>query len=264
LTSPSRSPRAAAGDESPTVSTTVGDLTVSVAAPRAEHPLRQAVRLIAADVDRYSYMLELDGTAALKHENRAVSAARALLMCQGLQAVVVHRVGHAVWRWAPRHRAARAARAGARLGHFAANRVVEATLGISIAERAEIGPGLYIGHFGGVIVGAATLGENCTLSHGTTIGRSASSGQDARPVLGDRVWVGPGAVLAGDVTIGEDAVVGANAVVTRSVPARSAAYGAPAVVRPDRASFRMVVYRGADGDAGRRASLRAADRAVGG
>jgi serine O-acetyltransferase len=87
------------------------------------------------------------------------------------------------------------------------------------------------------------------------LGRSGRAGELDRPVLGDRCWVGPGAVLAGRVDVGDDAVVGANAVVTTSVPARGAAYGAPVRVLPERPSFDMVVYRGQETDPARAAAL---------
>jgi len=214
--------------------------------------------LLRADVDRYSYMLELDGTASVGVDHRALGAARALLMCQGLQAVVVHRLGHALWQWEPGTAAGRGVRLAGRLAHFAANRVVESTTGISIAESASIGPGFYVGHFGGVIIGQVELGANCTVSQGVTIGRSGRRGQTGAPVLGDRVWVGPGAVLAGSITVGDDAVVGANTVVTVPVPARAAALGSPARVKPGVGSFEMVVYRDAEDDPARAASLLAA------
>lgn len=216
---------------------------------------RRLLTLVRSDVDRYSYMLERDGTAALPRETPLTSGLRALAMCPGLRAVLVHRAGHALVTWSPTSKVGRAARLTGRLAHFAANRWVEITTGISIAERATVGRGFYIGHFGGVIVGAATLGDNCTIGHGVTIGRSGRAGEDGRPRLGDRVWIGPGAVVVGGITVGEDAVVGANAVVTKPVPPRNSALGVPAAVRPGPGSFGMVVYRGAEADAERDLSL---------
>jgi len=218
---------------------------------------RGLLPLIRSDIDRYSFLFEVDGTAGISRRLKFVADARSLLLCQGLQATIVHRVGHALCEWQPTGPGARIARILGRIAHFAASRLAETITGISIADRASIGPGLYIGHFGGVIIGAATIGENCNLSHGVTIGRSGRIGQFGRPTLGDRVWIGPGAVITGAVTIGEDAVVGANAVVTRSVPARAAALGVPARVLADRPSFEMVAFRDSDSDAGRARSLRA-------
>jgi serine O-acetyltransferase len=213
--------------------------------------------LIRSDIDRYSFLFEVDGTATISMRLKFVATARSLLLCQGLQATIVHRIGHALCEWRPAGVGGRIVRILARTAHFASSRLVETITGISIADRASIGPGLYIGHFGGVIIGAATVGENCNLSHGVTIGRSGRIGQFGRPTLGDRVWIGPGAVITGAVTIGEDAVVGANAVVTKSVPARAAALGVPARVIADRPSFEMVAFRDSANDSGRARSMRA-------
>lgn len=69
------------------------------------------------------------------------------------------------------------------------------------------------------------------------------------------MWIGPGAVVAGGITVGQDAVIGANTVVTRPVPARSAVLGHPAEPRTGRGGFGMVVYRGSEDDPGRTRSL---------
>lgn len=225
--------------------------------------------LIRSDVDRYRYMSSLDDTAAPSGEDVAdtndpqvggtgpLSTLRAVVLCKGLQATVVYRIGHALFRWHPTAPTGRALRIGGRVLHFAATRFVEMTTGISIAERATIGRGLYIGHFGGVIIGVVTLGDNCNISHGVTLGRSGRVGSFGRPELGDRVWVGPGAVLTGPILVGHDAVIGANAVVTRDVPAGAAALGVPAVNRSGKPSFDMITYRDAAGDPSRTAALAA-------
>ncbi|MEP6981619.1 MAG: hypothetical protein ABJA16_12720, partial [Nakamurella sp.] len=195
--------------------------------------------MIRSDVDRYRYMLSFDDATAARPGDRdgsrvggtgPLNTLRAVVLCKGLQATVVYRFGHALFRWQPTSTPARALRIAGRLVHFAATRFVEMTTGISIAERATIGRGLYIGHFGGVIIGVVTLGDNCNISHGVTLGRSGRVGSFGRPELRDRVWVGPGAVLTGPIFIGHDAVIGANAVVTRDVPAGAAALGVPAAI----------------------------------
>lgn len=210
--------------------------------------------LIRSDVDRYRYMSALDdhGSAVGERDGRGTRATlRAIVLCKGLQASVVYRIGHALYRWQPRGSAGRVARIGGRVLHFAATRFVEMTTGISIAERATIGRGLYIGHFGGVIIGVVEIGDNCNISHGVTLGRSGRVGSFGRPRLADRVWIGPGAVLTGPIAVGHDAVIGANAVVTRDVPAGAAALGVPAVSRPGKPSFEMITYRGVDSDPSR-------------
>lgn len=102
-------------------------------------------------------------------------------------------------------------------------------LGISIPIKTEIGQGLYIGHFGGIVVnGEARIGKNCNLSHGVTIGRSNRGVHSGYPVIGDNVFIGPGAMIFGAVHIGNDAAIGANSVVIDDVPDNAVAVGSPA------------------------------------
>lgn len=104
-------------------------------------------------------------------------------------------------------------------------------MGINIPGPTQIGPGLLIGHAGGIVVNAAAvIGSNCNISHQVTIG--VSRGRNAgTPKIGDRVYIGPGSVIIGNITIGDDAAIGANAVVTRDVPSGHTAVGNPANVR---------------------------------
>lgn len=103
--------------------------------------------------------------------------------------------------------------------------------GISIEHGADIAPGLYIGHFGGIVVGnGAKVGSDCDISQGVTIGASGEGERRGSPVIGQRVYVGPGAKLCGPITVGDGARVDANAVVNRDVPAGATAVGIPARV----------------------------------
>lgn len=103
---------------------------------------------------------------------------------------------------------------------------VRAFLGIQISPAATIGSGLYIGHFGGIVIsGRAQIGENVSLSQGVTIGVSLNDG--GAPTIGDSVYIGPGAVIFGNLRVGDGAKIGANAVIHKSIPA-----GATAVAWP--------------------------------
>lgn len=106
----------------------------------------------------------------------------------------------------------------------------------------------------------ARLGRNCNLGHRVTIGSGGRGERDGEllegvPVLGDRVYVGPGACLFGPILLGDDVAIGANAVVTRSLPDGAVALGIPAQIVSSRGSFDYVQYLGMDRDVGRQANL---------
>lgn len=101
-------------------------------------------------------------------------------------------------------------------------------MGISIPAGTRIGSGFYIGHFGGIVVSQkAVIGRNCNISQGVTIGRANRGRNKGYPVIGDNVYIGPGAVIAGSVRIGDDVAIGANCVVTMDIPDHSVVVGVP-------------------------------------
>jgi serine O-acetyltransferase len=94
---------------------------------------------------------------------------------------------------------------------------------IDISRRAEIGAGLYIGHYCGIFVHSdAVIGENCSLSQDVTIGIAGHGSERGVPRIGAHVYIAPGARLFGPIHVGEHARIGANAVVYKDVPAHGA------------------------------------------
>ena len=75
-------------------------------------------------------------------------------------------------------------------------------------------------------------GDDVMLYHGVTLGGTSGQRVKRHPTLGDRVVVGAGAKILGDIEIGADSVVGANAVVLKSMPADATIVGIPAVAKP--------------------------------
>lgn len=110
-------------------------------------------------------------------------------------------------------------------------------LGISIPPCAQIAEGFYIGHFGGIVVNeACVIGRNCNISHGVTLGQANRGKRIGVPVIGDNVYIGPGAKIVGSVQIGNDVAIGANCVVTKDIPEHSVVVGIPGVVVSDQGS----------------------------
>ena len=90
--------------------------------------------------------------------------------------------------------------------------------GFDISYRTTIGKGLYIGHFGGIVIhGDTEIGEYCNLSQGMTIGVLARGKKAGVPKIGNRVFMGPNSVILGGITVGNDVLIGSNAVVTFDV-----------------------------------------------
>jgi serine O-acetyltransferase len=115
--------------------------------------------------------------------------------------------------------------------------------GISLPPEVMIGPGFYIGHYGGIVVHPeVVIGECCNMSHDVTIGLASRGEHFGCPTLGDRVYIGPGAKLFGKIVIGSHAAIGANAVVTRSVPEGAVAVGIPARVISDKGSREYISH----------------------
>jgi len=103
--------------------------------------------------------------------------------------------------------------------------------GISISYRTAIGKGFYIGHFSGIIVTPeAIIGDNCNISQGVTIGYSNRGKHKGYPVIGDKVYIGPGAKIIGNVKIGNNVAIGANCVVVDDISDNSVVVGIPGKV----------------------------------
>ena len=115
--------------------------------------------------------------------------------------------------------------------------------GISIHPAARIAGGLYIGHWGGVIIGPIVMGQDCNIAHQVTIGVRVD-GTGGVPSFGDNVWIGVGSVVYGDVTIGNGVTIGPYTVVSRSLPDRSMVLGNPLrVVSSDYDNFAAIYGR---------------------
>ena len=160
----------------------------------------------------------------MRHDIRAVKerdpAARnwlEIVLCYpGLWAVWWHRVAHVLWHW--------------RLKLLARwiSQLARGLTGVEIHPGAIIGPGLFIDHGMGVVIGeTAELGAEVTLYQGVTLGGTSLEKGKRHPTLGDGVVVGAGAKVLGAITVGEYSRIGANAVVVKPVPPCAVVVGVP-------------------------------------
>jgi serine O-acetyltransferase len=165
--------------------------------------MHSAMTALGKDIQRFYDLLE--GGKWL----RLLNCARA----PGVQAIAVYRFGQMIATWPT------AARVFVEPLFIIAQFVVRALWGIELPRSASIGPGLYIGHFGGIIVSpCAVLGSYCSLSPAITIGMSGEGPRRGVPVIGDHVYIAPGARVFGKIHIGNNVKIGANAVVYRDLP----------------------------------------------
>jgi serine O-acetyltransferase len=160
-------------------------------------------------------------TAALIRDDYGAYGQRAWAL-PGFQALAVHRFG----MWAD---GLRRGRKVARVAYMVLWRLVASIYGIELSQGlVQVGRRLVIGHQGGIVVGASEIGDDCVIRQGVTVGIKRPGGD--RPVLGDRVDVGAGAVIIGGVRIGNDVKIGANAVVTEDVADGSRVFAPKSVV----------------------------------
>lgn len=110
-------------------------------------------------------------------------------------------------------------------------KLIEILTGISIPYSAKIGSHFYIGHFGGIIINAnAIIGNNCNISQGVTIGVSGRGDNRGVPTIGNNVYIGANAVVAGKIDVGDNCVVAGNSLLVSSIEDNVTVAGVPAVV----------------------------------
>lgn len=160
-----------------------------------------------------------DVHSVLERDPAARSWLEVALVYSGLHAVWFHRLSHGLWRRGWRF----AARWLSQLARW--------ITGIEIHPGAQLGPGFFIDHGMGVVIGeTAVIGRDVTIYHGVTLGGTSLQKGKRHPTIGDRVTIGAGAKILGDITIGADSRIGANAVVVKSVPENSVVVGVPGQV----------------------------------
>jgi serine O-acetyltransferase len=169
--------------------------------------LRQVLKEVSADV---ASARERDPAA------RGIGTLEILTGWAGVQALLAHRVAHALWE------------AEVPLVPRTIAYTSRSITGVEIHPAARIGSDFFIDHGSGVVIGeTAEIGDRVTLYQGVTLGGTGFARGKRHPTLEDDVTVGSGAKLLGPVTVGENAKVGANTVVIEDVPDHTTVVGNP-------------------------------------
>ena len=177
--------------------------------------------LIASDLARFTQTFVLRGQSFSKRRVFWES----LIFKAGFQAVMLYRVSHHLhlrgWTYLP----------------WFLSRLSVALTGAEIEFNAQIGPGMFVAHPAGIVVGRGTvIGCGVTLFQGVTFGVKSWHPDQIRkfPRVGNNCFFFAGAAVLGDVTIGDNCIVGAHAVVTTDVPGGAMAVGVLAKIYPDK------------------------------
>jgi len=145
-----------------------------------------------------------------------VSTLEILLSWAGVQALLAHRLAHALLE------------AGVPIAPRVLAYLTRSVTGVEIHPAAKIGRELFIDHGSGVVIGeTAEIGQRVTLYQGVTLGGTGFQRGKRHPTLGDNVTVGSGAKLLGPIAVGDGAKVGANTVVIEDVPPGATVVGNP-------------------------------------
>jgi serine O-acetyltransferase len=157
-----------------------------------------------------------DVAAVLESDPAAKTGLEVVLLYSGLHVLWSHRVNHWLWTHGWRF----LARAISQFARF--------VTGIEIHPGAQIGRRLFIDHGSGVVIGETTIiGDDVTLYQGVTLGGTGKESGKRHPTLRDKVVIGSGARVLGNIVIGENSRVGAGSVVLRDVPDNSTVVGVP-------------------------------------
>ena len=161
-------------------------------------------------------MVQQDVDSVLERDPAARNRIEVLLNYSGLHAIWMHRINH--WFW----------KRDFKLIARWLSQLARWLTGIEIHPGATIGPGFFIDHGMGVVIGeTAEVGANVTIYHGVTLGGTSTEKGKRHPTVGDRVVIGAGAKVLGAITIGDDSRIGANAGVVKTVPSNSVVVGVP-------------------------------------
>jgi serine O-acetyltransferase len=160
------------------------------------------------------------------HRNENLSTlqiVRLVVEWSGLKALLGYRLGRHLLQLQAQHRQP-LLRVLGWLAYGVIGGYVRVALDIRLDLSADIGPGLYIGHFGNIVVRNCVLGGHCSIAQSVHI---EPDGDSAGPVIGDRVWIGGHAQIIGAYTIGDRSTVGAGAAVKRDIPGGALFMGRP-------------------------------------
>jgi serine O-acetyltransferase len=160
-----------------------------------------------------------DLAATMERDPACHRAIEPLLFFKGYQAIQTHRFANALWHLGRKDFAL-----------YLQSRASQ-VFQVDINPLARIGKGIMLDHGTGVVIGeTAVVGDHVSIMQGVTLGGTGKSDQDRHPKIGNGVLIGAGAIVLGNIHVGDCARVAAGSVVVKEVPPRVTVAGVPAKV----------------------------------
>ncbi|NNE58333.1 MAG: serine O-acetyltransferase [Hellea sp.] len=158
-----------------------------------------------------------DLLAVMDRDPACRTCLQAFLYFKGYMAIQTHRCAHALFN------------EGRDLVAFHLQNRASEQFGVDINPAAKVGSGIMLDHATGFVMGeTAVMGNDCSILQAVTLGGTGKADEDRHPKIGNRVLIGAGASVLGNISIGDDAKIAANSVVLKPVPARCTVAGVPA------------------------------------
>ena len=160
-----------------------------------------------------------DLAATMERDPACHRAIEPLLFFKGFQAIQTHRFANALWLLGRRDFAL-----------YLQSRSSQ-VFQVDINPLARIGKGIMLDHGTGVVIGeTAVVGDHVSIMQGVTLGGTGKADQDRHPKIGNGVLIGAGAIVLGNIHVGDCARVAAGSVVVKEVPPRVTVAGVPAKI----------------------------------
>lgn len=183
----------------------------------ASDTLKEILLSVFAEDHEVRRAIRDDLRAARDRDPACLDYAHCLLNFKGFLACQAHRVAHKLW-----------SRGRTVMALLIQSRISE-VFAVDIHPGARIGRGLLLDHATGIVIGeTAVIADNVTILHNVTLGGTGKVSGDRHPKIGDRVFIGAGTMVLGNIRIGEGAKIGAGSVVLKDVPPHSTSVGNPA------------------------------------
>lgn len=172
----------------------------------------------AIDKDHEIVMSAARDLLAVKERDPACHTyLQAFLYFKGFLAIQTHRFAHALYK------------DGRELLAFHLQNRASEKFGVDINPAARIGSGIMLDHATGFVMGeTAVIGDDCSILQGVTLGGTGKADEDRHPKIGDRVLIGAGASVLGNIKVGDDAKIAAGSVVLKPVSSKCTVAGVPA------------------------------------